>query len=67
MGTAEKLIEDWIGNEAVAEQILTKEDGAFVFHGEKNDYLIEIRAFNLGPQSQTRRLTEPHADDLEYS
>lgn len=65
MTTNEVLVADWIAREACAEQILQRDGETLVFHGDTQDFLIEIRAFGLGPRTETKRLTEP-AIDLGY-
>lgn len=42
------LVEQWVGHELIAEGVVDREDGQLIFHGNTSDYLIEIKAFNIG-------------------
>lgn len=58
MTVNESLIEQYLREEMVAERLIEREGDAYVFRGEHNDFLIEVRAFNMGARTESRRLKE---------
>lgn len=56
MSLEEQLVARWISEEAAAEQIIQRTEGGYVYHGNKNDYIIEVKAFRVS--KDTRRLIE---------
>lgn len=66
MTTNEALVADWLAREMCAELLVQRDGETLVFHGDTQDFLIEIRAFGLGHRTETKRLTEP-AIDLGYN
>lgn len=62
MNLEEELIAKWISEEAAAEQIIQRTEGGYVYHGQQNDYIVEVKAFRINKQ---RRLIED--DELGYN
>lgn len=62
MSLEEELIAKWISEEAAAEQIIQRTEGGYVYHGQQNDYIVEVKAFRV---SKERRLIED--DELGYN
>lgn len=58
MTVNETLIEQYLREEMVAERLIEREGDAYVFQGERNTFLIEVRAFNMGARTKSRRLKE---------
>lgn len=59
MTGSEFLIEQYLLSEMVAEQLIERDHEAFVFRGERNNYLVEVRVYDLGPaDAPVRRLKE---------
>lgn len=52
------LIQGYILNEMAAEGLVDREDGDYIFHGNTHDYLVEVRVFDLGARTESRRLKE---------
>lgn len=63
MTLSEKLVADWLAQEMCAEQLVQRDGESLIFHGERNTFLVELRVFDLGATTETRRLTEPVLDD----
>lgn len=62
MSLEEELIAKWISEEAAAEQIIQRTEGGYVYHGQQNDYIVEVKAFRVNKE---RRLIED--DELGYN
>lgn len=58
MTGSESLIEHYLRSEMVAEGLIVRDAEEFVFQGDRNDYLVEVRVFDLGPRTEARRLKE---------
>ena len=63
MTLSEKLVADWLAQEMCSEQLVQRDGESLIFHGERNTFLVELRVFDLGSTTETRRLTEPVLDD----
>lgn len=57
MNLEEQLIARWISEEAASEQIIQRTEGGYVYHGNQNDYIIEVKALRVS--KETVRLREP--------
>ena len=49
------LIEEWILRELVAEGVVDKVQQDYIFHGDRTDYVIEVKA---RPRKRPTRLIE---------
>lgn len=47
MSLQEDLIAKWILEEAASEQIVSRGNGGYVFNGENNQYLVEVKVFKI--------------------
>lgn len=63
MTTNEALVADWLAREMCSEQLVQRDGESLIFHGERNTFLVELRVFDLGATTETRRLTEPVLGD----
>lgn len=48
MSIAEELIARYLGQELQAYGLVEWDNGQIIFEGERSDYLIEIKAFEIG-------------------
>lgn len=53
-----ELVEQWLLAEMVAYGLVLAKDGGHVFHGDRHDFEIEVRALPIR-KIATRRLSEP--------
>lgn len=55
------LVEQWLLNEMAAYSLVRHEEGGYIFHGDRNDFVIEVKALPIRKVATTR-LKEPAFD-----